>query len=176
MKILLLLLAVSALAACSGLKAQPNNDDFDLVKGYQLPETAVPLSDVQEVVVLPQGATQADMRDAPRYMKYENKLFTGTTYERYDNGKLARVQNFKDGILDGPSYVWYPNGVPQMYVNYRHGQLNGRFLGWYMHGGILYDMVINNSGYAGDFIDDDRSMDSGETEEGEGDARVNEGD
>ena len=86
---------------------------------------------------------------------YRGEPFSGLAYESYPNRKLARVQSFKAGLADGPNYVWYPGGEPQMYVNYKAGRLNGRFLGWYMHGGIIYDMVINDNGYAGDYIDQD---------------------
>ncbi len=176
--ILLTLLVYLALAACAGLKAQPNNDDFDFVRAYKLPDNAVPHEDL--VAVMPdksgQGTAAASVRDAAqardteKILTYKGQPFSGVAFEHYDNHQLSRVQTYKNGVLDGPSYVWYPNGAPQMYVNYRAGLLNGRFLGWYMHGGVLYDMVINNQGYAGDFIGDDRSSDDRGTEEGEGDA------
>lgn len=176
--ILLMLLSYLMLAACAGLKAQPNNDDFDYVKAYRLPENAVPHSELvmQKQVVPPQPADSPllpvvySAMHPEELVTYQGKPFTGTSYELYENKQPSRLQTFKDGILHGPSYVWYPNGAPQMYVNYRYGLLNGRFLGWYMHGGVLYDMVINNSGYGGDFIGDDRSAEEGGDSEQDGDA------
>lgn len=144
------------------LFAQANSEEFILVKSYKLPESAVPFSYLKEV------NNAADLAVKP--MQYQGELFSGLSYELYKNKALSRVQTYKAGILDGPSYVWYPDGNPQMYVNYRHGALSGRFMGWYMHGGILYDMVINSGGYAGDYIEDERSADSGTEDEADGDA------
>lgn len=136
---LLLLLGLSLLPA-------QMLEDYQLLKSYTLPDTAIALSETVE---------QGDLR------LYQGSAFSGLTYERYANRRLSRIQSWKNGILDGPSYVWYQGGEPQMSVNYRRGKINGRFLGWYMHGGILYDMIINDKGYAGDNVTDDGSRDAG---------------
>lgn len=140
MKAMLLPLFIfTVLLAWLPLKAQ-SGEEYQYLTKYSLPDTAVALSETQLV------AGQRIYRGEP---------FSGLAYERYPNRKLARVQSFKAGLADGQNYVWYPGGEPQMYVNYKAGRLNGRFLGWYMHGGIIYDMVINDNGYAGDYIDQD---------------------
>lgn len=160
----LLLLLLLAYAFSPVLFAQAKSEEFMLVKSYKLPATAIAFSELKT------GPGDTALKP----MLYKGEPFNGTTFERYKNKALSRVQSYKNGILDGPSYVWYPDGSPQMYVNYRQGLLSGRFLGWYMHGGILYDMVINAQGYAGDYIEDGRSGEASGDEEGEGDAQVNE--
>lgn len=122
-----------------------DNDDYEMLKSYKLPTEAIMLQDTELI-------------DGIRY--YQDDMFTGITYELYANKQLMRVQSFKDGVLHGPTYVWYPAGQPQMAANYRNGRVNGRFRGWYMHGSILYDMVIGNRGYAGDYIEADGRGDS----------------
>ena len=129
-----------------GLLSAQIVEDYQLLKSYTLPDTAVAASETVE---------QAGMR------LYRGLPFSGITYELYANQRLSRIITWKNGVQDGPSYVWYPGGEPQMSVNYRRGKIHGRFLGWYMHGGILYDMVINDKGYAGDNISDDGSREAG---------------
>ena len=159
-------LLICLFIAVSGLNAQAKSEEYQLVKAYSLPDTAIAWSELSETKPQPGAASSL--------MSYRGALFSGISYERYKNKSLSRVQTYKNGILDGPSYVWYPDGAPQMYVNYKQGALSGRFMGWYMHGGILYDMVINSAGYAGDYIEDGRSADTaGGDEDGEGDAQVN---
>ena len=162
--IILLFIFIGALPV-QGLFAQSNTDEFKLVKGYQLPDTAVNFSALSE------SSSNAD--SALKVLNYLGKPFSGISFERYKDKSLSRVQTYKDGLLNGPSYVWYPDGNPQMAVNYRRGRLSGRFLGWYIHGGILYDMVLNSRGYAGDYIEDGRASDSGQDDEVEGDATTN---
>ena len=129
-----------------GLLSAQIVEDYQFLKAYTLPDTAIAFSETVE---------QGDLR------LYQGLPFSGVTFERYANRRLSRIQSWKNGILDGPSYVWYQGGEPQMSVNYRRGKINGRFLGWYMHGGVLYDMIINDKGYAGDNISDDGSREAG---------------
>ncbi|MBW6513161.1 MAG: hypothetical protein K0B87_00175 [Candidatus Syntrophosphaera sp.] len=140
------------------LAAQSNQAEYDLVKTFKLPQAAVPLSELNQKEEV--------------YMK-DGTPFTGIAYERFENKRLARLLSLYKGLQHGPMYLWYPDGSPQMSANYRQGRLNGRFLGWYRHGGVIYDMVINQTGYAGDYVSDDetRRLTEGADSEGDGDAR-----
>ncbi len=149
---ILLLFIFSALFGL--LSAQSNRDEYEVLRHYELPDSAVSISDLS----LAEGAYLLD-----------GLPFTGLAFERYTNQKLLRVISLRDGIQHGPMYLWYPDGKPQMSTNYRHGRLHGRFLGWYMTGGIIYDMVINHGAYAGDFIEDEtRRLEETADAEGEG--------
>jgi antitoxin component YwqK of YwqJK toxin-antitoxin module len=121
------------------LFAQSNREEYDLVKNYSLPKQAVPVKELAQ-------ADSVWLRGS--------QPFTGFAFDRYNNGQLARIFACKDGLQEGLMYLWYPDGSPQMSANYRLGRLHGRFLGWYLNGGVIYDMVINHSGYAGDYIED----------------------
>ena len=151
-----LLLLVFVFTALTGvLGAQSNSEEYSQVKSYILPPTAVPISETT--------------MDGDLHLR-EGKAFSGLVYERFANGRLSRVLSLVKGLQQGPTYLWYPDGNPQMSANYRGGKLQGRFLGWYANGGIIYDMVINNGAYAGDYIEDDGARglaDSADTE-GEG--------
>lgn len=136
------------------LNAQSNREEYQLLKSFALPKSAVPSSQITEI----DGVWLKD-----------GKAFTGIAFDRFENGKLSRVFSLLRGTQNGPMYLWYPDGAPQMSANYRQGKLDGRFLGWYHHGAIIYDMVINASGYAGDYIERDDGADADDIYEREGD-------
>lgn len=142
-------------ALWTSLAAQSSREEFDLLRTYALPDTAVPMRDLEQAAEL--------------YLQ-GGQPFSGLAYERFDNGRLSRLVTLKDGQTHGPTYLWYPDGAPQMSANYRQGRLQGRFLGWYRHGGVIYDMVIARGGYAGDFIEDDGSRGQDEAADAEGEA------
>ncbi|NLW18472.1 MAG: hypothetical protein GXY81_02150 [Candidatus Cloacimonetes bacterium] len=143
------------------LNAQSNREEYELLKSFALPKAAIPASDI----------TQLD----GVWLK-DGKAFTGIAFNRFENGQLSRVFSLLRGLQNGPMYLWYPDGAPQMSANYRQGRLDGRFLGWYHHGAIIYDMVINASGYAGDYIERDGGGDADDIFEREGDTADSRGD
>ena len=140
------------------LTGQSKLEEYELVRSYVLPDSAVSFS----LLVQEEDAWFRD-----------GQPFTGIAFERFENGRLARLMQIRKGLQEGRSYLWYPDGAPQMSATYRAGRLNGRFLGWYRHGGVIYDMVINQSGYAGDYIEDDgaRSAEESGDADREGDTQ-----
>jgi antitoxin component YwqK of YwqJK toxin-antitoxin module len=155
-RIALRLLLTLALVSILGLlAAQGNTDEYDLVKTFVLPKTAVPVSELTL-------SNESWSRDG--------ELFTGIAFERFENGNLSRVLSLFRGLQQGPMYLWYPDGAPQMSAIYRQGRLNGRFLGWYRNGGVIYDMAINQSGYAGDYLSREGGQEGEDIYEPEGDA------
>ena len=150
-----LLLTLAFLSVMGMLAAQGSTDEYELVKTFVLPKIAVPIGEItlQNEVWLKDGT-----------------LFTGIAYERFENGNLSRVMSLLRGLQQGPMYLWYPDGAPQMSANYRQGRLNGRFLGGYRHGGVIYDMVINQGGLAGAYLSREDSQESDDFYEPEGDA------
>lgn len=141
------------------LAAQSNNDEYRMMQDFSLPKSAIPFSELS--------------LEDELYLK-DGQPFTGITYERFEEGKLSRVAGFLKGKQDGPMYLWYPDGSPQMSANYRQGRLNGRFFGWYRNGNVIYDLVINEGGFAGDYVSDEdsRRLETELEVEGEGDARA----
>lgn len=150
------LLLVFVFTAVSGLLfAQSNREEYELVKNYILPAHAEQASELTQ--------------EGEVWLK-DGKPFTGIAIDRFTDGRLARMLTLRKGLQHGNTYLWYPDGSPQMSATYRKGQLQGRFLGWYQSGGIIYDMVINRNGYAGDYIEDDgsRAVDDSSDSEPEG--------
>lgn len=149
---IILIFIFVAVIGTSSVFAQSNRDEFRFLQSYAKPDTAVHSSDIIH---------QGDM-----FLR-DDKPFTGLLFETYPGGKLSRVMALWNGVQHGPTYLWYPDGTPQMSASYRFGRLSGRFLGWYANGGVIYDMVITGSGYAGDYIEDDDSrtaVDTADTE------------
>lgn len=141
------------------LPAQNTGEDFNAMKGWKLPETAVPATELIEVEgTLMQG----------------EQRFSGWLFERYPNGQLLRAAKYWLGLQNGLGLLWYPDGTPQMSANYQRGALHGRFLGWYANGNVIYDMYINRGTYASDNLSDaDDGRQSSETEVSEGEGRDN---
>lgn len=150
-----LLLTLAFFSVMGVLAAQSSTDEYELVKTFVLTKIAMPISEItlENEVWLMDGTP-----------------FTGIAYERFENGNLSRVISLLRGLQQGPMYLWYPDGAPQMSANYRQGRLNGRFLGWYRHGGVIYDMVINQGGFAGDYLSCEDSQESDDFFEPDGDA------
>ncbi|MFO8145541.1 MAG: hypothetical protein R6T89_07435 [Candidatus Syntrophosphaera sp.] len=140
------------------LPAQRNSEEYGLVREFVLPRAAIPFSELS--------------LEDELYVK-DGHPFTGIAFERFENEKLSRLTSYLKGKQHGPMYLWYPDGSPQMSVNYRQGRINGRFLGWYRNGNVIYDMVINQDGFARDYVSDDdsRRLEAERESEGEGDAR-----
>jgi antitoxin component YwqK of YwqJK toxin-antitoxin module len=150
-----LLLTLALFSVMGMLAAQGSTDEYELVNTFVLPKIAVPIGEITQ-------ENEVWLKDGT--------LFTGIAYERFENGNLSRVVSLLRGLQQGPMYLWYPDGTPQMSANYRQGRLNGRFLGWYRHGGVIYDMVINQCGFAGDYLSREDSQESDDFFEPEGDA------
>ncbi len=150
---LLLLLAFTGILAL--LSAQSNTEEYNLVKSFVLPRAAVPVSELTL-------ENEVWLQDS--------QPFSGIAYELFESGRLSRVLSLFRGRQQGPMYLWYPDGAPQMSANYRQGRLNGRFLGWYRNGSVIYDMAINQGGYAGDLMDRESEAGGEDIFEREGDA------
>ncbi len=152
---------LTLLSAASHLPAQVGGDEAIFLRHYVLSAEAVAYSALTET-------------DSIAY--YEGKPFEGIAYERYSNGRLLRVQGYNRGLKHGYMYVWYPDGTPQLYTNYRRGHLNGRFVGWYPNGKVIYDIILNQGRFAGDYLyDDDESRQRTETEVTEGEGNIGDG-
>ncbi|HOD59903.1 MAG TPA: hypothetical protein PKH17_04085 [Candidatus Syntrophosphaera sp.] len=137
------------------LFSQDISEEYNLLKNYVLPDNATPFNELtlQDSLYLKDGIP-----------------FTGIAYDRYENGKLARVVTFYKGIQNGPMYIWYPNGAPQLSTNYRQGKFHGWYIGWYSNGTIFYNMAFNQGKYVGDYQDDNDRRQEQELPEYEGDA------
>ncbi len=149
------------LSAVLPLPAQADGDEAIVLRQYVLSAEAMAYSALTEI-------------DSIAY--YEGKPFEGIAYERYSNGRLLRVQSYSRGHKHGYMYVWYPDGTPQLYTNYRRGHLNGRFMGWYPNGTLIYDIILNQGRFVGDYLyDDDESQQRAETEVTEGEGNIGDG-
>ena len=119
---------------------------------------------------------------------YQDSLFTGITFEKFENGKLKKIDKYKKGLKDGFFFswyendqirqefyylegnkhgickTWYKNGQKQMQGNFAYGHLNGEFKGWDESGFLLFDL---------NYTDDTRREASDIEEEIDGDAKDN---
>jgi antitoxin component YwqK of YwqJK toxin-antitoxin module len=59
------------------------------------------------------------------FNKQLNVPFSGTTIERYKNGKKLFVRNYKNGERHGTVEMYLPNGVLKSSVSYKNGKEHG---------------------------------------------------
>ena len=148
-------------------------EDFDLSfdDSYLLENNAKPLSEII-------------FRDDK--VLHNDSLFTGITFEKYENGKLKILEKYREGLKDGFFFswyennqirqefyylmgnkhgicqTWYKNGQKQMQGYFAYGHLNGTFKGWDETGLLIFDM---------NYTDDARREASKIEEEIDGDAK-----
>ena len=90
------------------------------------------------------------------YCINEDKPFTGTFIEIYENGQKKSEGNFKDGefdgkvtswhengqkqsegnFMDGKQITWYENGQKKSETNYKDGKKEGKYIKWSDNGQI----------------------------------------
>ena len=85
---------------------------------------------------------------------YHHEPFTGNTYRKFDNGRLARKTGYSDGLQDGLLQSWYPNGRLRYFSA---GQKTGIHRGWWPNGRSKFEYYFDNdehNGAAKEWFDD----------------------
>jgi|WetSurMetagenome_2_1015567.scaffolds.fasta_scaffold155743_2 hypothetical protein len=138
-------------------------DDID-IDSYKLPPTAVPISSIQII---------------DEHYVFQDKPFSGVTFDKYSNDKIKKVIYIRDGLRNGPTYAWYSQGQKMMFADYKNGRLDGKFYGWYAYGAVMYNLIYRDGRLDSDsaFMEnDDRAEQTDTKQEGEGEATIKEGD
>jgi len=65
-----------------------------------------------------------------RYYDENDKLFTGTYLEFYDNGNKKMEVSLKDGIKDGEMILYFEDGKKNEVRYFDKGNMNGIWLKW----------------------------------------------
>ncbi|MBN2830362.1 MAG: hypothetical protein JXR56_08585 [Candidatus Cloacimonetes bacterium] len=128
-----------------------------------------------EVFQLPENAVLFDTLIEKDGLIYrDNDLFTGITYEEYDNEHLKKITAYTKGLPDGPQFEWYRDGKKLLSANYKKGRLNGQYLAWYSNGAVIYNLVFKNGklNYDTQFEEDD-SREATENDESDIDGEGN---
>ena len=77
--------------------------------------------------------------------------------ERYSNGNLKFIKNYKNGLIDGQSQWFYPSGTIEQIVLFKNGKENGNAYYFYKSGTLKsfrYWREGNMVGYVSDYYDD----------------------
>lgn len=67
---------------------------------------------------------------------YQDKLFTGRSIRKHDNGKKAQEANWKNGKLHGTKSEWWKAGTMREKMNFIAGVRHGEFSLYYDNGSI----------------------------------------
>lgn len=57
------------------------------------------------------------------YVSQTTKLFTGESFEKYENGTIKRKENWKDGLRNGKTITYYENGKIDKKEVWKKGEL-----------------------------------------------------
>ena len=64
----------------------------------------------------------------------DGKPFTGSCYEKHENGKIAIKGQFKNGKKDGTWIYWYSDGQKRRETNFSENKKEGLTYYWYENG------------------------------------------
>ncbi len=127
-----------AASAASGCAAEVQSDDPELA---YLGEHLVHRGRLFSGVLV----TRIPAADVVRRTPFRNGLAEGVESERYGNGSLAALREFRAGRKTGVHRGWFPNGRRSFRYEYSENQFHGDYWEWRSSGG-LYSYARYNNG------------------------------
>jgi hypothetical protein len=125
----LLVIALTAGAASAGCAAEVRADDPELAYlGEHLVHRGRLFSGV---LITPLPAV-----DVVRRTPFRNGLAEGVESERYGNGSLAALREYRAGRKTGVHRGWFPNGRPSYRYEYASNQFHGDYWEWHASGAL----------------------------------------
>ena len=101
--------------------------------------------------------SKLEMRDEKIYIIGEDKPYTGTLIDKYENGNLGKIAEFKNGLrhgkqetydkngqLNGPYNSYYENGNLKTEATYRNGKEDGPIRVYYENGQLWSESKYKN--------------------------------
>ncbi len=73
---------------------------------------------------------------------YEEKPYTGTVYEKYDNGNIVCWGEMKDGKREGKWTYWYSSGVKKRESHYVNNQKEESTYYWHENGTLTKEIIF----------------------------------
>jgi hypothetical protein len=75
---------------------------------------------------------------------HHGKLFTGVSFDVYENGQLMIEINYKRGKVHGLYQSWHENGNKRINRNYKEGKIDGLCQIWDKDGLLIYENNFKN--------------------------------
>lgn len=88
-----------------------------------------------------------DQKQQSKLVLNEGKLFSGTASDKYENGQLKTIINFKKGLANGAFTAYYPNGKLKFKGTYFRGHGLKDCTLFYENGNINYSCSLNKDGF-----------------------------
>jgi antitoxin component YwqK of YwqJK toxin-antitoxin module len=80
-----------------------------------------------------------ESRDGIRYIKGEDKPYSGKLACYFENGNIEAEAVLIDGKFNGPEYYYYENGNKRSLMNYRNDNPEGEVKIWNEDGSLSFD-------------------------------------
>jgi len=88
--------------------------------------------------------SKLEIRDEKIYVIGENKPYTGTFIDKYENGNLGKIAEFKNGLRHGKQETYDKKGQLLLLNTYKNGQLNGPYNSYYENGNLKTEATYKN--------------------------------
>lgn len=73
---------------------------------------------------------------------FEETPYTGTVYEKYENGNIGLVGDIKQGKREGTWTYWYSTGEKKRETTYVNNQKEGYSYYWYTNGTLAKEITF----------------------------------
>ena len=88
--------------------------------------------------------SKREIKNDKIYVIGEDKPYTGTFIEKYENGNLGKKTEFKNGVVHGKEETYDKNGQLLLLNTYKNGQKNGSHKSYYENGNLRTEATYKN--------------------------------
>ena len=88
--------------------------------------------------------SKLELRDEKVYVIGENKPYTGTFIDKYENGNLGKIAEFKNGLPHGKEETYDKNGQLLLLNTYKNGKKNGTHKSSYENGNLRTEGIYKD--------------------------------
>ena len=88
--------------------------------------------------------SKLELRDEKVYVIGENKPYTGTFIDKYENGNLGKIAEFKNGLPHGKEETYDKNGQLLLLNTYKNGKKDGISRMYYENGQLWRESKDKN--------------------------------
>jgi antitoxin component YwqK of YwqJK toxin-antitoxin module len=95
------------------------------------------------------AASNSLLKQKDGFLFFNNKKFSGRTYELYPTGDTALLFTYLNGKEEGWCYQWHPGKVKMEERFYSQGKKEGLHKGWWQNGQLKFVYQFTNNEHHG---------------------------
>ena len=94
---------------------------------------------------------RGQFRNEKVYIINEEKPFTGSLVEEFENGQEASKMSYYNGVLDGEFIFYYEDGQIREKGRYKKYKIDGNFKSYYENGQLMEDISYRSGDLHGNY-------------------------